>query len=165
INASIEGNNIVVRNEINFGIAVAMPQQEGSPLPPALIVPVIKHADMLSLAGLASAVGELANKARNKKLTPDDISGGTFTLTNPGMFGNILSTPIINQPNLAIMTTGAIVKRPVVKSDDEGNDYIAIRSMMFLGLSHDHRLIDGLYAVQFTERVKQYMEAFKGDLA
>ncbi len=80
------------------------------------------------------------------------------------MFGNILSTPIINQPNLAIMTTGAIVKRAVVKTDEEGNDYIAIRSMMFLGLSHDHRLIDGLYAVQFTERVKQYMEAFRGDI-
>lgn len=165
INASIDGTNIVVRNEINFGIAVAMPKQEGSPLPPALIVPVIKHADRLSLAGLAGAVHELANKARAKKLTPDDISGGTFTLTNPGMFGNILSTPIINQPNLAIMTTGAIVKRPVVKSDQEGNDYIAIRSMMYLGLSHDHRLIDGLYAVQFTERVKQYMEAFKGELS
>ncbi len=164
INASIEGTNIIVRNEINFGIAVAMPQQENSPLPPALIVPVIKHADRLSLAGLASAVGDLANKARTKKLTPDDISGGTFTLTNPGMFGNILSTPIINQPNLAIMTTGAIVKRAVVKTDEEGNDYIAIRSMMFLGLSHDHRLIDGLYAVQFTERVKQYMEAFRGEL-
>jgi 2-oxoglutarate dehydrogenase E2 component (dihydrolipoamide succinyltransferase) len=163
VNASIDGNNIVVRNEINFGIAVAMPQQEGSPLPPALIVPVIKRADRLSLSGLASAIGELANKARTKKLTPDDISGGTFTLTNPGMFGNILSTPIINQPQLAIMTTGAIVKRVVVKTDAEGNDYMAIRSMMFLGLSHDHRLIDGLYAVQFTERVKQYMEAFGGD--
>ncbi len=164
INASIEGTNIVVRNDINFGIAVAMPQQENSPLPPALIVPVIKHADRLSLAGIASAVGDLANKARTKKLTPDDISGGTFTLTNPGMFGNILSTPIINQPNLAIMSTGAIVKRAVVKTDGEGNDYIAIRSMMFLGLTHDHRLIDGLYAVQFTERVKQYMESFRGEL-
>jgi len=163
INASIEGNNIIVRNEINFGFAVAMPQQEGSPLPPALIVPVIKQADKLSLAGIAQAVGELANKARTKKLTPDDISGGTFTITNPGMFGNILSTPIINQPNLAIMSTGAIVKRPVVKTDGEDNDYIAIRSMMFLGLSHDHRLIDGLYAVQFTERVKQYMESYRGD--
>ncbi len=164
INASIEGTNIIVRNEINFGFAVAMPQQENSPLPPALIVPVIKHADRLSLAGIASAVGDLANKARTKKLTPDDISGGTFTLTNPGMFGNILSTPIINQPNLAIMSTGAIVKRAVVKTDGEGNDYIAIRSMMFLGLTHDHRLIDGLYAVQFTERVKQYMESFRGEL-
>ncbi len=164
INASIEGTNIVVRNDINFGIAVAMPQQENSPLPPALIVPVIKHADRLSLAGIASAVGDLANKARTKKLTPDDISGGTFTLTNPGMFGNILSTPIINQPNLAIMSTGAIVKRAVVKTDADGNDYIAIRSMMFLGLTHDHRLIDGLYAVQFTERVKQYMESYRGDI-
>ncbi|MDP4200393.1 MAG: 2-oxoglutarate dehydrogenase, E2 component, dihydrolipoamide succinyltransferase [Bacteroidota bacterium] len=161
INASIEGTNIIIRNEINFGFAVAMPKQEGSPLPPALIVPVIKHADRLSLAGIAGAMNELANKARTRKLTPDDISGGTFTLTNPGMFGNILSTPIINQPNLAIMTTGAIVKRAVVKTDAEGNDYIAIRSMMFLGLSHDHRLIDGLYAVQFTERVKQYMESYR----
>jgi pyruvate dehydrogenase E2 component (dihydrolipoamide acetyltransferase) len=163
INASIDGNNIVVRNEINFGFAVAMPQQENSPLPPALIVPVIKQADRLSLAGIAGAVSGLANKARTKKLSPDDISGGTFTMTNPGMFGNILSTPIINQPNLAIMSTGAIVKRPVVKSDNEGNDYIAIRSMMFLGLSHDHRLIDGLYAVQFTERVKQYLESYRTD--
>lgn len=163
INASIEGTNIIVRNDINFGFAVAMPKVEGSPLPPALIVPVIKHADRLSLAGIAGAMNELANKARTRKLTPDDISGGTFTLTNPGMFGNILSTPIISQPNLAIMTTGAIVKRAVVKTDAEGNDYIAIRSMMFLGLSHDHRLIDGLYAVQFTERVKQYMESYRVD--
>lgn len=163
INASIDGNNIVVRNEINFGFAVAMPQQENSPLPPALIVPVIKQADRLSLAGIAGAVSGLANKARTKKLSPDDISGGTFTMTNPGMFGNILSTPIINQPNLAIMSTGAIVKRAVVKSDNEGNDYIAIRSMMYLGLTHDHRLIDGLYAVQFTERVKQYLESYRTD--
>ena len=122
---------------------------------------MIKKADRLSLSGLAQSVAELADKARSKKLSPDDIAGGTFTLTNPGMFGNILSTPIINQPQLAIMTTGAIVKRPVVKTDAEGNDYIAIRSMMFLGLSHDHRLIDGLYAVQFTERVKQYMESYR----
>ena len=163
INASIEGTNIIVRNDINFGIAVAMPQVEGSPLPPALIVPVIKHADQLNLAGLSKAVGDLANKARTKKLTPDDISGGTFTFTNPGMFGNILATAIINMPQLAIMSAGAVVKRAVVKTDAEGNDYIAIRSMMFLGLNHDHRLIDGLYAVQFTERVKAYMEAYRGD--
>ncbi len=163
INASIEGTNIIVRNDINFGIAVAMPQVEGSPLPPALIVPVIKQADRLSLAGLAGAVADLANKARTKKLTPDDISGGTFTFTNPGMFGNILATAIINMPQLAIMSAGAVVKRAVVKTDDDGNDYIAIRSMMFLGLNHDHRLIDGLYAVQFTERVKAYMEAYRGD--
>ena len=163
INASIEGTNIIVRNDINFGIAVAMPQVEGSPLPPALIVPVIKHADQLNLAGLSKAVGDLANKARTKKLTPDDISGGTFTFTNPGMFGNILATAIINMPQLAIMSAGAVVKRAVVKTDAEGNDYIAIRSMMFLGLNHDHRLIDGLYAEQFTERVKAYMEAYRGD--
>jgi 2-oxoglutarate dehydrogenase E2 component (dihydrolipoamide succinyltransferase) len=163
MNASIEGTNILVKNDINFGVAVAMPQQEGSPLPAALIVPVIKNADRLSLAGIAQAVSDLANRARTKKLSPDDISGGTFTLTNPGMYGNLLSTPIINQPQLAIMTTGAIVKRVVVRTDSEGNDAMAIRSMMFLGISHDHRLIDGMYAVQFTERVKQYLESFRTD--
>jgi pyruvate dehydrogenase E2 component (dihydrolipoamide acetyltransferase) len=163
MNASIEGNNILVKNDINFGVAVALPKQEGSPLPAALIVPVIKNADRLSLAGIAQAVSDLAGRARSKKLTPDDISGGTFTLTNPGMYGNLLSTPIINQPQLAIMATGAIVKRVVVRSDADGNDMMAIRSMMFLGISHDHRLIDGMYAVQFTERVKQYLESFRTD--
>ncbi len=163
MNASIEGTNILVKNDINFGVAVALPQQEGSPLPAALIVPVIKNADRLSLTGIAQTLTDIAGRARTKKLTPDDISGGTFTLTNPGMYGNLLSTPIINQPQLAIMTTGAIVKRVVVRTDADGSDYMAIRSMMFLGLSHDHRLIDGMYAVQFTERVKQYLEGFRMD--
>jgi 2-oxoglutarate dehydrogenase E2 component (dihydrolipoamide succinyltransferase) len=164
INASIDGTNIVVKNDINFGVAVSLPQQEGSPLPPALIVPVIKQADRLSLAGIAQAVADLANRARTKKLTPDDISGGTFTLTNPGMYGNLFGTPIINQPQLAIMTTGAIVKRVVVRTDPEGNDYMAIRSMMYLGLSYDHRLIDGMYGVQYTERVKELLENFRGEI-
>jgi pyruvate dehydrogenase E2 component (dihydrolipoamide acetyltransferase) len=164
INASIDGTNIVVKNDINFGVAVSLPQQEGSPLPPALIVPVIKQADRLSLAGIAQAVADLANRARTKKLTPDDISGGTFTLTNPGMYGNLFGTPIINQPQLAIMTTGAIVKRVVVKTDPDGNDYMAIRSMMYLGLSYDHRLIDGMYGVQYTERVKELLENFGGEM-
>lgn len=164
INASIDGTNIVVKNDINFGVAVSLPQQEGSPLPPALIVPVIKQADRLSLAGIAQAVADLANRARTKKLTPDDISGGTFTLTNPGMYGNLFGTPIINQPQLAIMTTGAIVKRVVVRTDADGNDYMAIRSMMYLGLSYDHRLIDGMYGVQYTERVKELLENFQGEM-
>ena len=164
INASIDGTNIVVKNDINFGVAVSLPQQEGSPLPPARIVPVIKQADRLSLAGLAQAVADLANRARTKKLTPDDISGGTFTLTNPGMYGNLFGTPIINQPQLAIMTTGAIVKRVVVKTDADGNDYMAIRSMMYLGLSYDHRLIDGMYGVQYTERVKELLENYQAEI-
>jgi 2-oxoglutarate dehydrogenase E2 component (dihydrolipoamide succinyltransferase) len=126
-------------------------------------VPVIKRAQNLNLTGIAHAVADLASKARNKKLTPDDISGGTFTLTNPGMYGNLFGTPIINQPQVAIMTTGAIVKKPVVKTTDDGEDFIAIRPMMFLGLSYDHRLIDGMYGVQFTERVKYYLENFLGE--
>ncbi len=163
INASVEGNNIHVKKDINFGVAVGLPPAEGSLLPPALIVPVIKKAQDLSIAGIAKAVADLAARAKTKKLKPDDISGGTFTLTNPGMFGNLFGTPIINQPQVAIMTTGAIVKRVVVLTDEDGNDTIAIRSMMYLGLSYDHRLIDGMYGVQFTERVKYYLENFTGD--
>ncbi len=163
INASVEGTQIIVKKEINFGVAVSLPQVEGSPLPPALIVPVIKRADELSLSGLSRAVGDLAARARSKKLTPDDISGGTFTLTNPGIYGNLFGTPIINQPQVAIMTTGAIVKRVVVKTDETGNDTIAIRSMMYLGLSYDHRVIDGMYGVKFTDAVRKYLEEFSGD--
>ncbi len=163
INSQIDGTNIIVKKDINFGVAVSLPQVEGSPLPPALIVPVIKQAQNLNYTGIAKAVADLAAKARSKKLTPDDISGGTFTLTNPGMYGNLFGTPIINQPQVAIMTTGAVVKKPVVKTGADGEDYIAIRSMMYLGLSYDHRLVDGMYGVQFTERVKYYLENFSYD--
>jgi len=163
INSSVEGNNVHVKKDINFGVAVGLPPAEGSLLPPALIVPVIKKAQDLNIAGIAKAVADLAARARTKKLKPDDISGGTFTLTNPGMYGNLFGTPIINQPQVAIMTTGAIVKRAVVITDEDGNDSIAIRSMMYLGLSYDHRLIDGMYGVQFTERVKYYLENFSAD--
>jgi pyruvate dehydrogenase E2 component (dihydrolipoamide acetyltransferase) len=163
INSSVEGTEIIVKKEINFGVAVSLPQVEGSPLPPALIVPVIKRADELNLAGLARAVSDLAARARSKKLTPDDISGGTFTFTNPGIFGNLFGTPIINQPQVAIMTTGAIVKRVVVKTDESGNDTMAIRSMMYLGLSYDHRVIDGNYGVKFTDAVRKYLEEFSGE--
>jgi 2-oxoglutarate dehydrogenase E2 component (dihydrolipoamide succinyltransferase) len=160
INSQIDGTNVIVKKDINFGVAVSVPPAPDAVLPPALIVPVIKRSQDLNMAGIARAVSELANKARTKKLTPDDITGSTFSLTNPGMFGNLFGTPIINQPNVAIMTTGAVVKRAVVKTDMDGNDYIAIRSMMYLGLSYDHRIIDGQYGVQFTERVKYYLENF-----
>jgi 2-oxoglutarate dehydrogenase E2 component (dihydrolipoamide succinyltransferase) len=160
INSQIDGTNVIVKKDINFGVAVSVPPAPDAVLPPALIVPVIKRAQDLNMAGIARAVSDLANKARTKKLTPDDITGSTFSLTNPGMFGNLFGTPIINQPNVAIMTTGAVVKRAVVKTDLDGNDYIAIRSMMYLGLSYDHRIIDGQYGVQFTERVKYYLENF-----
>ena len=163
INSSVDGTNIHVKKDINFGVAVSIPPAEGSPLPPALIVPVIKKAQDLNYIGIAKAVADLANRARTKKLKPDDISGGTFTITNPGMFGNLFGTPIINQPQVAIMTTGAIVKRVVVQTDEEGNDTMAIRAMMYLGLSYDHRIIDGMYGVQFTERVKYYLENFSQD--
>ncbi len=163
INSSVDGTNIIVKKEINFGVAVSLPQVEGSPLPPALIVPVIKRADELSLPGLARAVSDLAARARTKKLTPDDISGGTFTLTNPGIYGNLFGTPIINQPQVAIMTTGAIVKRVIVKTDEAGNDTMAIRSMMYLGLSYDHRVIDGMYGVKFTDAVRKYLEEFSAE--
>ena len=158
INSQVNGTDIIIKKDINFGVAVSLPPAPDSLLPPALIVPIIKRAQDLNLVGIAKQVSGLAEKARTKKLTPDDISGGTFALTNPGMFGNLFGTPIISQPNVAIMTTGAIVKRAVVKTDAEGNDYITIRSMMYLGLSYDHRVIDGQYGVQFTERVKHYLE-------
>jgi len=160
INSTIQGTDVLLKKDINFGVAVSVPPAPDAQLPPALIVPVIKRAQDLSVAGIAKAVAELAGKARTKKLTLDDITGGTFALTNPGMFGNLFGTPIIAQPNVAIMTTGAVVKRVVVKTDADGNDYMAIRSMMYLGLSYDHRLIDGQYGVQFTERVKQILESF-----
>lgn len=163
INSSVDGTNIHVKKDINFGVAVGLPPVEGSPLPPALIVPVIKKAQDLNYVGIAKAVADLANRARTKKLKPDDISGGTFTITNPGMYGNLFGTPIINQPQVAIMSTGAIVKRVIVLTDEDGNDTMAIRSMMYLGLSYDHRIIDGMYGVQFTERVKYYLENFSQD--
>ncbi len=163
INSSVEGTDIHVKKDINFGVAVSLPPAEGSPLPPALIVPVIKKSQDLNYIGIAKAVADLANRARTKKLKPDDISGGTFTITNPGMYGNLFGTPIINQPQVAIMTTGAIVKRVIVITDEDGSDTMSIRPMMYLGLSYDHRLIDGMYAVQFTERVKYYLENFSGD--
>ena len=150
MNASVEGDNIRYHRDINIGIAVALDW--------GLIVPVIKHADELSFVGVQRAVTDLGERARAKKLKPEDVQGGTFTITNPGIFGAKFGMPIISQPQLAIMGVGAITKKPVVLTDKEGNDTIAIRSMMHLSIGYDHRVIDGAVADQFMSVVKAYLE-------
>jgi len=152
VNVSVDGNNIIVKKEINIGMAAALPSGN-------LIVPVIKNADYLSLVGLTKSVNDLANRARNNKLKPDEIQGGTFTLTNVGTFGNVMGTPIINQPQVAILAAGAIRKKPAVLETDDG-DVIAIRHMMFLSLSYDHRVVDGFLGGSFLRRIADYLEAF-----
>jgi 2-oxoglutarate dehydrogenase E2 component (dihydrolipoamide succinyltransferase) len=150
INISIDGQNIIKRKSINVGMAAALPSGN-------LIVPVIKNADTMNLVGLTKSVNDLANRARSNKLSPDEIAGGTFTLTNVGGFGNVMGTPIINQPQVAIMATGSIKKKPAVIETDMG-DVIAIRHMMFLSLSYDHRVVDGSLGGSFLRRVGDYME-------
>ena len=152
INVSVDGDKIIKRGNINIGMAAALPSGN-------LIVPVIKNADNFNLTGLAKQVNDLANRARNNKLTPDEISGGTYTLTNVGTFGNVLGTPIINQPQVAIMAAGAIVKKPAVIETPEG-DMIGIRHKMFLSHSYDHRVVDGALGGMFVRRVADYLEAF-----
>ena len=158
INSSIDGDNILLKKDINFGLAVAL----GSGGDGGLIVPVIKKAQQMNLVGLAESVNEVALKARSKKLRPDDLVGGTITLTNYGSVGNLMGTPIINQPQVAIIGTGAIVKRPVVLETEDG-DVIAIRQMMFLSMSYDHRIIDGAHGGAFINRVKEILEDFDMD--
>ncbi|GAB5410245.1 MAG: 2-oxoglutarate dehydrogenase, E2 component, dihydrolipoamide succinyltransferase [Balneolaceae bacterium] len=160
INSSIDGDNILLKKDINFGLAVAL----GSGGEGGLIVPVIKKAQQMNLVGLAESVNEVAVKARSKKLSPDDLVGGTITLTNYGSVGNLMGTPIINQPQVAIIGTGAIVKRPVVMETEAG-DVIAIRQMMFLSMSYDHRIIDGAHGGAFINRVKEILEDFDMDRA
>jgi len=150
INISLDGDKIIKRKNINIGMAAALPSGN-------LIVPVIKNADTKNLLGLAKEVNDLANRARTNKLTPDDIQGGTYTLTNVGTFGNVLGTPIINQPQVAIMATGAIKKKPAVLETEYG-DVIAIRHMMFLSHSYDHRVVDGALGGSFVRRVADYLE-------
>lgn len=152
INVSVEGTNIIRKQNINIGMAAALPTG-------ALIVPVIKNADQLNLTGLAKSVNDLANRARANKLKPEDIQGGTFTLTNVGTFGNVMGTPIINQPQVAIMAVGAIRKKPAVVETEYG-DLIAIRQLMFMSLSYDHRVVDGMLGGSFLRRVGDYLEAF-----
>lgn len=155
INVSVDGDRIIKKGNINIGMAAALPSGN-------LIVPVIKNADNYNLVGLAKQVNDLANRARTNKLTPDEISGGTYTLTNVGTFGNVLGTPIINQPQVAIMAAGAIVKKPAVVETPEG-DMIAIRHKMFLSHSYDHRVVDGALGGMFVRRVADYLEAFDPD--
>ncbi len=150
LNSSLSGNNIILRKNINIGMAAALP--DGN-----LIVPVIKNADHKSLLGLAKSVNDLANRARNNKLQPDEIQGGTFTLTNLGTFDTIFATPIINQPQVAILGTGAIKKKPVVLETQQG-DTLAIRSMMYLSMSYDHRIIDGALGGMALKRIGEYLQ-------
>lgn len=159
LNSSVDGSRIVYHGNINLGIAVAI--NDGR----ELIVPVLRDADQLSLLGLAQRSNELAEKARNKALDFDDIQGGTFTITNVGVFGNLFGTPIINQPQVAILGTGVIEKRPVVVQDGLGNDVIAIRNRAYFGLSYDHRVVDGAMAAFFLNRVQEYLEGFPDDSA
>jgi 2-oxoglutarate dehydrogenase E2 component (dihydrolipoamide succinyltransferase) len=154
VNAEIRGEQIVIKKYINLGIAVALEGGHG------LIVPVIKNAEGLNLLGLARAIADVAERSRNKKLTPDDVQGGTFTITNPGGWGAIIGTPIISQPQVAILDVEALVKRAVVVQDEEGADVIAIRPMMNLCLSYDHRLVDGAYAAQFMKELRENLETF-----
>lgn len=155
LNSSVEGEEIHLKRDINYGIAVALGESGSG----GLIVPVIKNAGEMNLHGLARATNKLADKARTKKLTPDDLVGGTFTLTNYGSVGNLMGTPIINQPQVAIFGTGIIQKRPVVVETPEG-DVIAIRHMVYLSMSYDHRIIDGALGGAFVQRVKQLLENF-----
>jgi 2-oxoglutarate dehydrogenase E2 component (dihydrolipoamide succinyltransferase) len=152
INVSVDGTNIIKRKNINVGMAAALPSGN-------LIVPVIKNADMMNLVGLTKMVNDLATRSRANKLSPDEISGGTFTITNVGGFGNVMGTPIINQPQVAIMATGTIKKKPAVLETEMG-DVIAIRHMMFLSLSYDHRVVDGSLGGSFLRRIADYMEAW-----
>jgi len=156
VNISVDGTNIIKKRNINIGMATALP--DGN-----LIVPVVKNANEKSITGLAKAVNDLAERARNNKLKPDEISGGTFTITNFGSYNNLAGTPIINQPQAAILGTGAVRKRPAVIETPEG-DVIAIRHIMILSLSYDHRVIDGALAGKFLKRIKEILEDYKADL-
>jgi 2-oxoglutarate dehydrogenase E2 component (dihydrolipoamide succinyltransferase) len=156
VNSSIDGNSILQKKFINLGIAVAIE-------PTGLIVPNIKGAGERNIIGLAKAIADLANRARTKKLTPDDISNGTFTITNYGVFGTIFGTPIINQPEVAILGVGTVQKKPVVIEVD-GSDTIAIRNIMALTLSHDHRLVDGMLGGMFLKSIKETLENFEGEI-
>ncbi|OLB15669.1 MAG: 2-oxoglutarate dehydrogenase, E2 component, dihydrolipoamide succinyltransferase [Gemmatimonadetes bacterium 13_2_20CM_70_9] len=152
VNAAVSGDNIIYRRDVNIGIAVALDW--------GLIVPVVKRADELSLSGLARAINDLGERARTKKLSPDEIQRGTFTITNPGVFGSYAGAPIINQPQVAILGVGAIEKRPKVVTLADGGDTIAIRTMGMLAMSYDHRIVDGADADRFLADVKRTLEDF-----
>jgi pyruvate/2-oxoglutarate dehydrogenase complex dihydrolipoamide acyltransferase (E2) component len=155
LNAWLEGERYTRHTDVNLGIAVSLGED-------GLIVPVVQRAHELSVEGLGARIRELARGARGGQLKPDEVRGGTFTITNPGQYGSIMATPIINQPQVAILDLEAVVKRPVVVTDAEGNDSIAIRSMTILGLSWDHRALDGAEAAQFLAAVKRHLEGWTG---
>jgi len=157
MNISVNGNFIIKKKNINLGMATALPNGN-------LIVPVIKNADQLNLVGMAKAVNDLGNRAKNGKLKPDDTQGGTYTVTNIGSFGSVFGTPIINQPEVGILALGAIRKVPAVIETPEG-DFIGIRQKMFLTHSYDHRVVDGALGGMFVKRVADYLEAFDVDTA
>lgn len=156
VNASVEGENIRYHQNVNLGIAVALDW--------GLIVPVVKHAEEKNFLGLQRAISDLAERARNKKLNPDDVQGGTFTITNPGIYGPLFGTPVINQPQVAILGIGGIFKTPVVKTDPEGNDYFAVAHIMHVSLGYDHRVVDGAVADQFLAVVKKKLEGWDEDI-
>ncbi len=155
INASVDGDRIILKKDINLGIAVALPSGN-------LIVPVIKRADSLNLLGLTKALNKMADDARNNKLSPDDIQGGTFTISNFGTFRNVMGTPIINQPQVAVLAIGTVEKKPAVIETPTG-DVIGIRHKMFLSLTYDHRIIDGAYGGAFLRKLADYLENFDGN--
>jgi pyruvate dehydrogenase E2 component (dihydrolipoamide acetyltransferase) len=157
INGEIRGDQIVTRNYVNLGFAVELADGKG------LIVPVVKNAEGLNLLGMARAVTDVAERARNKQLLPDDVQGGTFTITNPGGYGTFHGTPVISQPQAAILGTYAVVKRPWVVQDELGEDVIAIRPIMNLTLTYDHRLVDGALAGRFLRDLREKLEAWGED--
>ncbi len=150
VNCSLDGDKIIIKKDINIGMATALPSGN-------LIVPVIKGADQLNIVGLSKAVNNLADAARNSRLKPEETTGGTFTLTNVGTFGSLMGTPIINQPQVAILAVGAIKKRAVVLETQEG-DTIGVRHMMYLSLSYDHRIVDGSIGASFLSEVAKEFE-------
>ncbi len=157
INGELRADSIITRNFVNLGIAVETQEGKG------LIVPVIRNAETLNLLGIAKGIADIAERARNKKLVPDDVQGGTFTITNPGGYGTFHGTPVINQPQSAILGTYALVKRPWVVTDENGNDAIAIRPIMNITLTYDHRLVDGAYAGRYLRDLRERLENWEGD--
>jgi pyruvate dehydrogenase E2 component (dihydrolipoamide acetyltransferase) len=157
VNGELRGDSIITRNFVNLGIAVELADGKG------LIVPVLKNAETMNLLGLAKGIADLAKRARDKKLMPDDVQGGTITITNPGGYGTFHGTPVISQPQAAILGTYAVVKRPWVVQDSLGKDVIAIRPMMNVTLTYDHRLVDGAYAGRFLKELRERLEAWEGD--
>jgi pyruvate/2-oxoglutarate dehydrogenase complex dihydrolipoamide acyltransferase (E2) component len=155
LNATLEGEELTVHSEVNLGVAVALGDD-------GLIVPVIRDAHELSHEGLATRIADVAERARSKRLLPEEVAGGTFTITNPGRFGALLATPIINQPQVAILDLEAVTKRPVVVTDGQGRESIAIRPMAYLCMSWDHRALDGVLAARFLSTVRRNLENWSG---